>query len=113
MQKNLILLAFSFLLLSVILYGIYDSTLDDQRAQAVSQSKVKTDEDINRAIKYAISTDRDLAAYANFINVSTQNGIVSLSGSVNSIKTKGDIEALARSIPGVVRVNNKIQVRSR
>jgi osmotically-inducible protein OsmY len=46
------------------------------------------------------------------IDVNTTNGVVTLSGQVESAEIKSKADAIASSMPGVVRVNNNLQVNS-
>jgi len=46
------------------------------------------------------------------VDVSTTNGVVTLAGQVQSADVKQKAETVTASLPGVVRVNNNIQVQS-
>jgi osmotically-inducible protein OsmY len=44
------------------------------------------------------------------IDVNTTNGVVTLAGQVESAEVKHSAEKVTASVPGVVRVNNNLQV---
>jgi hyperosmotically inducible protein len=54
---------------------------------------------------------KDDTTKAHKISVTTQNGIVRLSGVVDSITEKQHAEADARTIKGVLDVNNELSVK--
>jgi osmotically-inducible protein OsmY len=69
-----------------------------------------TDTMITTKVKAELAKDRDTAA--KDIHVETKNGVVHLNGSVASMAEKDKAEQDARSIDGVVDVNNKLRVAS-
>jgi BON domain len=68
------------------------------------------DSSIQAALKAKLTTDR----FSNIVNIDTNvtNGVVTLAGEVPNAKVKADAEAEARSVKGVVRVVNNLQVKS-
>lgn len=56
---------------------------------------------------------RDATVKARDINVDTVNGVVYLTGFVDSTRERERAEALARSVPGVTGVHNQLQVGTR
>jgi hyperosmotically inducible protein len=63
---------------------------------------------IHSAVKAKLTTDR----FSNIVNidVNVTNGAVTLSGEVPNSKVKEEAEAEARSVSGVKRVINNLQV---
>ncbi len=70
--------------------------------------------DANRAadIRRAISQDQTLRNTASQVQVTSQNGAITLSGSVPDQSTRDDLIALVRRTPGVARINDQTSVGS-
>ena len=68
------------------------------------------DTSIHAAVKAKLTTDR----FSNIVNIdiNVTNGIVTLAGEVPNATVKADAQAEARSVDGVVRVINNLQVKS-
>jgi osmotically-inducible protein OsmY len=68
------------------------------------------DATIHSAIKAKLTADR----FSNITNVdiNVTNGVVTLAGEVPNDRVKADAEAEARSVNGVVRVINNLQVKN-
>jgi osmotically-inducible protein OsmY len=68
------------------------------------------DAGIHAAVKSKLTADR----FSNIVNVdiNVTNGVVTLAGEVPNAKVKSEAEAEARSVDGVVRVINNLQVQS-
>jgi osmotically-inducible protein OsmY len=68
------------------------------------------DASIHTAVKAKLTADR----FSNIVNVdiNVTNGVVTLAGEVPNAKVKAEAEAEARSVDGVVRVVNNLQVKS-
>lgn len=68
------------------------------------------DASIHTAVKAKLTADR----FSNIVNVdiNVTNGVVTLAGEVPNAKVKAEAEAEARSVDGVVRVINNLQVKS-
>jgi hyperosmotically inducible protein len=64
---------------------------------------------ITAQIKSKLASDLSLSSVTN-IAVNSTNGVVTLSGQVDSADFKARAEAIAKSVPKVVRVVNSIQV---
>ena len=64
---------------------------------------------ITAQIKSKLASDVGLASVTN-IAVNSTNGVVTLSGQVDSEDTRSKAEAVAKSVPKVVRVVDSIQV---
>lgn len=68
------------------------------------------DNAIHTAVKAKLTADR----FSNIVNidVNVTNGVVTLAGEVPDMKTKIDAEKEARSVDGVVKVINNLQVKN-
>lgn len=109
MNKKLIILASStFLILSPALYSIgLDAGHDTMMVQ---DTKVVSDADLTKAVKDAFIADSTIAAFADKVEVAADKGVVTLSGKVDSEKTKLDFGVKARGVAGVDRVVNDIEI---
>jgi len=67
------------------------------------------DTTIHAAVKAKLTADR----FSNIVNIdiNVTNGVVTLAGEVPNAQVKADAEAEARSVEGVVKVNNNLQVK--
>jgi hyperosmotically inducible protein len=65
---------------------------------------------IKTAVKAKLAADVKLSTLTN-IEVNSTNGIVTLSGQVRDESDRVAAVAVARSVDGVVRVNNELQVK--
>ena len=65
---------------------------------------------IHAAIKAKLTADR----FSNLVNVDVNvtNGVVTLAGEVPNATVKPDAEAEARSVKGVVKVVNNLQIKT-
>lgn len=68
---------------------------------------VLTSQNIVSALTAQNFSVRDLAN----LNISTSNGVVTLSGTVTTPQQRDFVERIARNAPGVTQVNNQIQVK--
>ena len=67
------------------------------------------DSTIHAAVKAKLTADR----FSNIVNIdiNVTNGVVTLAGEVPNPRVKADAEAEARSVNGVVKVVNNLQVK--
>lgn len=63
-------------------------------------------------VKSKLASDVGLSTVTN-ISVNSTNGIVTLSGQVDSVETKSHAETVAAGVPKVARVVNNLQVVGR
>ncbi|MGO4880422.1 MAG: BON domain-containing protein [Bryobacteraceae bacterium] len=70
------------------------------------------DLEIATQVKSKLASDVGLSSVTN-ISVNSTNGVVTLSGEVDSSTVKSKAEAVARSVPKVVRVVDSLQVAPR
>jgi hyperosmotically inducible protein len=86
-------------------YGAQQSS--GQMQQGAGQ--ISDDTTITKNVQSAFSQDQQVNAPA--IQVSTDNGVVQLSGFANSAKEASHAEEVARQVPGVKDVKNSIEVK--
>ncbi len=67
---------------------------------------------ITAQVKSKLASELGVSSVTN-VSVNSTNGIVALSGQVDSVSLKTRAEALAKSVPKVVRVVNNLQVASK
>lgn len=77
----------------------------------VTQNKLRKDIDLAWTVKNAIATDSRFSFFADNINVAVRDGTVTLTGYADSQKSRVDLEVMVRSISGVSRVFNYVQIR--
>ena len=74
-----------------------------------SPNRQVNDAQITTQIKAKLASDVNASSLAN-VDVNTTNGIVTLAGQVENAEVKRSAETVTASVPGVVRVNNNLQV---
>ncbi len=67
------------------------------------------DLEIAAQVKSKLASDTGLSSLAN-VSVNSTNGVVVLAGQVDSVETRRKAEAVAQSVPKVVRVIDNLQV---
>jgi osmotically-inducible protein OsmY len=77
---------------------------------ATGQSENKADIDITAAIRKAVVDDKNLSSNAHNVKIMTSGGVVTLRGPVKSEDEKRNIEAKAKQVAGVTRVDNLLEV---
>jgi hyperosmotically inducible periplasmic protein len=68
------------------------------------------DASITREVSSAIAADKELRRLR--IDVDTENGIVTLSGPAPTASAKAHADEVARTVPGVVSVNNQLTLQT-
>ena len=97
----------------------YDNTginVRDRSSDAITpddQSESYADRTITQKIRQAIMADDSISMTGKNIKVITINGIVTLRGPVLNDREKNAIALKANNIPGVVRVDNQLEIASR
>lgn len=86
-----------------------DSSSRQATSNQGSASQGVTDASINTGLKAKLATERNLDS--SDISVSTSNGTVTLTGTVNDTTARSAAETVARSFAGVTNVNNRLTVR--
>ena len=85
---------------------------DDQNKTAGDQSESEADRAITQNIRDAITADDALSTNGKNVKIITNDGTVTLRGPVNSEKEKSEIEAKAKQIVGVRKVDNQLEIAS-
>ena len=83
---------------------------DNPAADATNQSETEADIRISAAIRKSVTDDKTLSVNAHNVKITTSNGIVTLRGPVKSDMEKSSIEAKAKAVAGVTRVDNLLEV---
>jgi hyperosmotically inducible periplasmic protein len=76
------------------------------------QSENEADRTITQNIRQAITGDDSLSTNAKNVKIITNDGTVTLRGPVKSEKEKTEIEAKAKQVAGVKKVDNQLEVAS-
>ena len=76
------------------------------------QSESEGDRTITQNIRQAITADDSLSTNAKNVKIVTNDGTVTLRGPVKNEKEKAQIEAKAKQVAGVKRVDNQLEVAS-
>jgi hyperosmotically inducible periplasmic protein len=74
------------------------------------QAENEADRAITQNVRQAITSDSSLSTNAQNVKIISQDGNVTLRGPVKSEKEKKDIEAKAKQVAGVKRVDNQLEV---
>jgi len=86
---------------------------DQGRPTADQQKNNRSDTEITRDVRHAITSDKALSTYAKNVKVVTQNGNVTLRGPVHSEEEKSAIEAKATEVAGAGHVKNELEVAAK
>jgi hyperosmotically inducible protein len=81
-------------------------------ATPVDQGENETDLGITAKIRQAIVDDKALSVNAQNVKIITNTGVVVLRGPVKSEQEKSAIEAKAKEVAGVTRVENLIEIEA-
>jgi hyperosmotically inducible protein len=93
-----------------------DNTKVNQRDRNTSeptadrQKSAKSDREMTRKIRQALTQDKSLSTYAHNVKIITQNGMVTLKGPVRSGEEKKAVEAKATEIAGDNKVTSNLDV---
>ena len=93
-----------------------DNTKVNQRDRNTSeptsdqQRNAKSDREMTRKIRQALTQDKSLSTYAHNVKIITQNGMVTLKGPVRSGEEKKAVEAKATEIAGDNKVTSNLDV---
>ena len=89
------------------------ASAQDQPAQAPTpaiQKMSKADRELTRKIRRAVVSDKDLSVEAHNIHITSQDGAVTLIGTVKSDDEKKAIEDKATEIAGAGKVTDELTV---
>jgi hyperosmotically inducible protein len=78
---------------------------------ADKQKNAKSDREMTRKIRQALSQDKELSTYAHNVKIITQNGMVTLKGPVRSEDEKKAVETKATEMAGENNVTSKLDVK--
>lgn len=78
----------------------------------IDQGTSAEDMRITQSIRKAVAADEKLSVDAQNVKIVTNGGTVSLRGPVRSAAERASIEAKAKGVAGVTRIDNKIEVAS-
>ncbi len=91
--------------------GITGATTETEKnTKADNQNQNSKDLEITREIRRGLVNQKDLSVRAQNLTVVTQNGMVTLSGTVPLAAEKVSAGRIAQGVSGVSSVNNLIQV---
>lgn len=79
---------------------------------AGDQSENEQDRKITQEVRKAVTSDDSLSVDAKNVKIITNDGTVTLRGPVKSDKEKSEIEAKAKQVAGVKKVDNQLEVAS-
>jgi osmotically-inducible protein OsmY len=85
---------------------------DNQSKTSGDQSENEADRRISQNIRDAITSDDSFSTNAKNVKIITSDGTVTLRGPVKSDKEKAEIEAKAKQIAGVKKVDNQLEIAS-
>src|SRR5579863_7078017 len=74
-----------------------------------SPNRQVSDLQITTQVKAKLASDVRASSLTN-VGVNTTNGVVTLAGQVESAEVKHSAEMVTASVPGVIRVNDNLQV---
>jgi len=95
-----------------------DNTARNQRDRDAStqtsgdQAENPADREISANIRRAVVADDSLSTNAHNVKIITSNGMVTLRGPVKSAQEKAAVEAKAKQVAGVTRVDNQLEVET-
>ncbi len=117
MNKKILLLASAalFLLAPTFQSVLLSAGNADKKVEVTvekSANAMMSDSDITRAVKDAFAADKAFAASVSAVDIKTDKGMVTLSGSVGSEKVKTDAVAKAKGVAGVKGVIDNIAVKA-
>jgi osmotically-inducible protein OsmY len=86
---------------------------DTSNKTSFNQAENPTDLQISAAIRQAVVGDKSLSMNAHNVKIITAGGTVTLRGPVKSKEEKATIEAKAKLVAGVTRVDNLLEVEAK
>lgn len=79
--------------------------------QPFSDTGTEQDKELLEGIQRAIQDATDISPQAKSVSILVSSGAVVLEGRVNDAREKKALDSLARSVPGVKKLKNKVQVK--
>jgi len=87
-----------------------DSAADSTRQMGAAAGTKVDDATITAKVNASLAADKDLSAIR--IDVDTQDGVVTLSGPAPTATARERASEIARTVKGVVSVNNQLTIKS-
>lgn len=78
----------------------------------IDQGTSEQDVRITQSIRKAVVDDDELSVNAQNVKIVTRDGAVTLRGPVGSAAERASIEAKAKGVTGVTRIDNQIEIAS-
>jgi len=75
------------------------------------QKETESDIKITAAIRQAVVKNKSLSVNAQNVKIITRNGVVTLRGPVESKKESKKIKKIAKHTPGVLKVDNQLEIK--
>ena len=75
------------------------------------QKETESDIKITADIRQAIIKNKSLSVNAQNVKIITRNGVVTLRGPVESKKESKKLKKIAKHTPGVVKVDNQLEIK--
>ncbi|MFZ2170630.1 MAG: BON domain-containing protein [Methylococcaceae bacterium] len=75
------------------------------------QKETESDIKITAAIREAVIRNKSLSVNAQNVKIITRNGVVTLRGPVESKKESKKIKKIAKHTPGVLKVDNQLEIK--
>jgi hyperosmotically inducible periplasmic protein len=94
-----------------------DNTKVNQRDRNTSepaadqQNNVRSDREMTRKIRQALTQDKSLSTYGHNVKIITRNGMVTLKGPVGSEEERKSVEAKVTEIAGNNNVKSNLDVK--
>ena len=89
----------------------YNNNSDSNCCVQSQSEENSSDWSITTKVKAAIMSDTSISGSAHFVSVSTNNGVVTLTGSVSSREDRDRIVKIARNVRGVKSVDNQMTLK--
>jgi len=93
-------------------YGAYDNYSGQYRSSDSSSRDQDADWQITSRVKAALMSDSALSTSARFVSVTTNDGVVTLTGTAASKEELSYIERKVKSVSGVRKVDNQLTIKS-
>ena len=106
-----LILATSAALASSVALVVYAAQNSSAGVTAEQQSNAKSDVQITRQIRQAITKDKSLSVSAHNVKIVTKQGHVTLKGSVNSQDEKSKVETAATTVAGSGNVDDQLTIQ--
>jgi len=85
---------------------------DDTTLTPEDQKETESDVKVTANIRKAVTDDDSLSVNAHNVKIITRNGVVTLRGPVDSQAESMRLQQLAKQTPGVMRVDNQLEVKA-